>query len=68
MLTRPRLADFIATREELLWRSGEVLSMVEAGELDVHIHDRFPLDRSGDAHRALESRETSGKLLLTMRD
>ena len=68
MLTRPRLADFIATREELLWRSGEVLSMVEAGELDVHIHGRFPLDRAGDAHRALESRETSGKLLLSMRD
>ena len=68
MLTRPRLTDFVSTREELLWRSGEVFSMIEAGELDVHIHARFPLDRASEAHRALESRATSGKLLLSIRD
>ena len=67
-LTRPRFADFVATREELLWRSREVLSMVEAGELDVHVHARFPLDRAAEAHRALESRSTSGKLLLSIRN
>jgi NADPH2:quinone reductase len=66
VLTRPRIADFIATREELLWRSSEVFSMVEAGEIDVHIHARSPLDRAADAHRALESRVTSGKLLLSI--
>ncbi len=64
MLTRPRLVDFIATTEELAWRSGEVLGMVASGELEVRIHARFALDEASEAHRALESRSTSGKLVL----
>ena len=64
MLTRPRFADFVATRKELLWRSDAVLSMVATGELAVRIHARYPLERAIEAHRDLESRTTSGKLLL----
>lgn len=67
VLTRPTLVHFVATRDELLWRSGEVLSMVERGELDVHIHARYPLRDASEAHRALESRTTTGKLVLTIR-
>jgi NADPH:quinone reductase len=63
-LTRPGLGDYTATRDELLWRAGEVFSMVENGALDVRVHERFPLDRAPDAHRALASGMTAGKLLL----
>ncbi len=64
MLTRPRLTDFIAAPEELAWRSSEVLDLVANGTLDVRIHARYSLNEASDAHRALESRRTSGKLLL----
>jgi len=63
-LTRPILGDYTVTRDELLWRAGEVFSMVADGELDVRVHERFPLERAPDAHRALAGRTTSGKLLL----
>ncbi|MFW5947691.1 MAG: quinone oxidoreductase family protein [Gemmatimonadota bacterium] len=63
-LTRPSLADYAADRREVAWRAGELLDAVRAGELRVRIHDVLPLDAAADAHRRLESRETSGKLLL----
>lgn len=63
-LTRPKLADYTATREELLMRAMDVLGAVARGELTVHVHDVLPLERAADAHRLLESRATSGKLLL----
>jgi NADPH2:quinone reductase len=63
-VTRPKLGDYIATRSELLERAGAVLGAISRRELDVHIHAEYPLDRAPDAHRALESRATSGKLLL----
>lgn len=63
-LTRPSLAEYTADREELEWRAGEVLGAVEAGELDVRIHEILPLAEAARAHRMLEGRETSGKLLL----
>jgi NADPH2:quinone reductase len=63
-LTRPILGDYTVTRDELLWRAGEVFSMVTRGELDVRVHERFPLERAPDAHRALASGTTTGKLLL----
>jgi len=63
-LTRPILGDYTVTRDELLWRAGEIFSMVAGGELDVRVHERFPLERAPDAHRALASGTTSGKLLL----
>ena len=63
-VTRPGLADYVATREELLERAGAVFSAIVSGELDVRIHARFPLARADEAHRALQSRTTAGKLVL----
>jgi NADPH2:quinone reductase len=63
-LTRPTLGHYIATREELLWRAGDVLGWIAAGELKLRIDSEFPLAQAADAHRRLESRATSGKLLL----
>jgi len=63
-VTRPSLAHYVATREELEMRAEAVLGAVARGELDVRIGARFPLERAGDAHRALEGRETTGKVLL----
>lgn len=63
-LTRPGVADYTATREELLGRAGAVFSMVADGMLDVRVHERYPLERASDAHRALGSGTTTGKLLL----
>ncbi|HEX5936186.1 MAG TPA: quinone oxidoreductase [Actinomycetota bacterium] len=65
-VTRPGLADYVATREELLGRAGAVLSMIGDGSLEVRVHARFPLERADDAHRALQSRATAGKVLLTI--
>jgi NADPH2:quinone reductase len=63
-LTRPTLRDYIATRAELLSRAGEVLSWVADGTLKVSIGGEFPLQRAAEAHRQLEARATTGKLLL----
>jgi NADPH2:quinone reductase len=63
-LTRPTLGHYIATREELLWRAGDVLGWLAAGELKLRIDSEFALAEAADAHRRLESRATSGKLLL----
>jgi NADPH2:quinone reductase len=67
-LTRPSLAHYLATRDELLWRSGDVLSAVSSGQLKVRISKTYPLADAADAHRDLESRRTTGKLVLTIRD
>jgi NADPH2:quinone reductase len=64
VVTRPSLAHFVATRAELEARAGAVLGAIAAGELDVRIGARFPLARDAEAHRALEGRETTGKVLL----
>jgi NADPH:quinone reductase len=63
-LTRPTLAHFIATREELLSRSGALFDWIGRGELDVRVGAEFPLEAVADAHRALEGRRTTGKVLL----
>jgi NADPH2:quinone reductase len=63
-LTRPSLAHYTATREELELRAGSVLSAVASGMLRVHIDRRFPLAAAADAHRLLESRQSTGKVLL----
>jgi NADPH:quinone reductase len=64
VLTRPKLGDYTASRSELLERSNEIFDDVVAGRLRVRIGGRFPLANAADAHRALESRSTTGKLLL----
>lgn len=63
-LTRPTLGDYTATREELVWRAGELFDAVLAGTLDVRIGATYPLADAAEAHRALESRSTTGKVLL----
>jgi NADPH2:quinone reductase len=65
-LTRPSLAHYVATRDELLWRSREVFAAVAAGVLRPRIGGTYPLTRAADAHRDLESRRTVGKLVLTI--
>jgi NADPH:quinone reductase len=63
-LTRPSLVDYTRDREELIWRAGEVFDRARRGELDVTIHEVLPLDQAAAAHRLLESRTTTGKVLL----
>lgn len=65
-LTRPTLAHYVATREELLQRSADLFGWMAAGELSVRIGAEFPLARASDAHRALEGRTTTGKVLLAV--
>jgi NADPH2:quinone reductase len=63
-LTRPSLAHYTATREELLRRAGDVLGWAASGEIKVRIDARLPLAEAAEAHRRLAGRGTSGKLLL----
>lgn len=63
-LTRPTLANYVATRDELVWRAGEVLGWVSDGSLSVRIDRDLPLADAAEAHRALEGRRTTGKVLL----
>jgi NADPH:quinone reductase len=63
-LTRPSLHWHVRTPEELAARAGAVFSAVAAGELNVRIGGRYPLDAAADAQRDLQSRRTTGKLLL----
>lgn len=65
-VTRPSLKDYTLTREELDWRAGEVLGAVRAGTLKVRVEKSYPLAEAAQAHRDLEGRKTSGKLLLEM--
>jgi NADPH:quinone reductase len=63
-LTRPSLVHYIATREELLWRTGDLFRWIKDGELKVRIDTSFPLSAAAEAHRYLEGRQTRGKVLL----
>lgn len=66
-LTRPTLNDYVRTRAELLDRAEEVLWAANMGDLKVRIGAEFALDEAREAHSALESRTTTGKLLLIPR-
>jgi NADPH2:quinone reductase len=63
-LTRPTLANYTATVEELDWRANDVLNWIAQGKLKLHIHKVYPLSDAAQAHNDLESRKTTGKLLL----
>jgi len=63
-LTRPGLAHYTATREELLWRAGDILKWVSEKSLKLHIDKTYPLKDAARAHQALEERKTAGKVLL----
>ncbi len=64
-LTRPTLAFHIATPEELAWRAGDLLNGIASGKLNIHIEKTYKLANVQQAHRDLESRKTTGKLVLT---
>ncbi len=63
-ITRPTLAHYTITREELEWRANDVLQSIVRGELKLRIHKVYPLAEAAQAHRDLEGRKTTGKLLL----
>ena len=63
-ITRPTLAHYTAKREELEWRANDVLGSIASGELKLRIHKTYTLSEVEQAHRDLEGRKTSGKLVL----
>jgi NADPH:quinone reductase len=63
-VTRPTLAHYIATSDELRWRATDLFSWISGRKLDVRIDSRFRLAAAADAQRRIESRESAGKILL----
>jgi NADPH2:quinone reductase len=63
-LTRPSLFHYTATREDLVKRAGDVLGWIQKGELKLRIGATFSLGEAAQAHRDLEGRRTTGKVLL----
>jgi NADPH2:quinone reductase len=63
-LTRPSLVHHVASRDELLRRAGEVLGWIRDGRLRLRLEHVYPLEAAVEAHRALEGRRTTGKVLL----
>ena len=63
-LTRPGLADYTSTRDELEQRAGDVLNWVKSGDLKLRVEHVFPLSEAPEAHSQLASRATTGKILL----
>jgi NADPH:quinone reductase len=63
-LTRPALGSYVATRDELMARAGSVFGMIADGKLSLRIEHMYPLQDAQRAHRDLEGRKTTGKLLL----
>jgi len=63
-VTRPSLNHHIATRQELTARASELLGWIRDGKVNLRVEHTFPLAQAADAHRALEGRATTGKVLL----
>ena len=63
-VTRPSLNHHIASREELTQRAGAVLGWIRDGKIKLRVDQALPLEKAADAHRALEGRKTTGKVLL----
>lgn len=63
-ITRPTLVDYVRTREELLQRAGDIFRWVDDGSLKLRIGHTYPLAEAAQAHRDLEGRKTTGKVLL----
>jgi len=63
-ITRPTLGHYTATREDLVWRANDIFQMIVRGDLKLRIHKTYPLAEAQQAHRDLEGRKTTGKLLL----
>ena len=64
-LARPTLASHIAKPDELAWRAGDVFRWIAGGKIKLRIEGEYPLAHAAQAHRELEGRQTSGKLLLS---
>jgi NADPH2:quinone reductase len=65
-LTRPTMYDYVATREELEQAAGDLFDVVGSGKVKIEVKQRFALKDAAEAHRALESRKTSGSTVLTI--
>ena len=65
-LTRPTLFDYIVTREELEPAAAELFGVIESGKVKIEVKQRFKLENAAEAHRALESRKTTGSTVLTI--
>jgi NADPH2:quinone reductase len=63
-VTRPTMGSYISTRPELQKRADDLFALIASGELQLTIDRTVPLSKAGAAHRALEARETAGKILL----
>jgi NADPH2:quinone reductase len=63
-LTRPTLGHYTLDRQELMWRASDLLGWLAAGVLKLRIEHTYPLAEAAQAHRDLEGRATTGKLLL----
>jgi NADPH2:quinone reductase len=63
-LTRPTLHHYVADRDELLWRAGQLFEWIATGELDIRVGGEYPLADAAKAHEDLAARRTTGKLLL----
>jgi NADPH2:quinone reductase len=63
-VTRPTLFDYSTSRDEIAWRAGELFGWIAEGRLRIRIDRKVPLRDAAEAHRALEARETAGKVLL----
>lgn len=63
-LTRPSLAAYAASREEIFWRAGDVFRWIVSGELKMRVEHSYPLADAAQAHQDLEARKTTGKLVL----
>ena len=63
-LTRPTLAHYTLSRAELLQRSGDLFSWTASGKLQLRIESTYPMAQAAEAHRQLEGRRTTGKLIL----
>jgi len=64
-VTRPTLKDYIATHDDLAARAGDVFRWLAEGSLKLRIEHVYPLQDAARAHRDLESRKTTGKVILT---
>ena len=63
-LTRPSLGDYIATPAAMQARADEIFGWIAAGQLEIRVGDRLPLAQAGEAHKILEGRGSTGKILL----
>lgn len=65
-LTRPMLAHYVRDEQELDWRANELMEAISSGTLDIRIGQRYPMAEAAAAHKDLEGRKTTGKLVLTL--